>query len=143
MHITVLVKRLITRPLIGVFLLAGCAQVDESPAPRSSNTPTAAAIASAHPVATQAGIDILSQGGNAFDAAIAVSATLAVVEPYSSGIGGGGFWLLHRASDNKQVMIDGRERAPVSATENLYQDKQGNVVPKLSVDGPLAAVIPG
>ncbi|MGD9386508.1 MAG: gamma-glutamyltransferase, partial [Thioalkalispiraceae bacterium] len=67
------------------------------------------AVASAHPVATQAGIDILNQGGNAFDAAVAVSATLAVVEPYSSGMGGGGFWLLHRVSTHQSVMIDGRE----------------------------------
>lgn len=106
-------------------------------------TPPANAVASAHPIATQAGIDILKQGGNAFDAAVAVSATLAVVEPYSSGIGGGGFWLLHRASDNKQVMIDGRERAPLASTETMYQDQDGNVIPKLSVDGPLAAGIPG
>ncbi|MEE9343723.1 MAG: gamma-glutamyltransferase [Gammaproteobacteria bacterium] len=106
-------------------------------------TPLASAVATAHPLATKAGIDILNQGGNAFDAAVAVSAVLAVVEPYSSGIGGGGFWLLHRASDHKQVMIDGRERAPLAATETLYQDKQGNVIPKLSVDGPLAAGIPG
>jgi len=101
------------------------------------------AVASAHPLATQAGIDILNSGGNAFDAAVAVSATLAVVEPYSSGIGGGGFWLLHRASDNRDVMIDGRERAPAKAHRDMYLDEQGNVIRNLSLDGPLAAGIPG
>ena len=58
--------------------------------------PVQPAIASAHPLATQAGYLILEQGGNAFDAAIAVSAVLSVVEPYSSGLGGGAFFLLHR-----------------------------------------------
>ncbi len=133
----------LTRLLIGAFLLTGCTAVKDTTSHAQPITPAAAAVASAHPLATQAGIDMLNQGGNAFDAAVAVSATLAVVEPYSSGIGGGGFWLLHRASDNKQVMIDGRERAPLAATETLYQDKQGKVIPKLSVDGPLAAGIPG
>ncbi|PHS25761.1 MAG: gamma-glutamyltransferase [Methylophaga sp.] len=102
-----------------------------------------AAIASAHPLATQAGFEILNQGGNAFDAAIAVSATLAVVEPYSSGLGGGGFWLLHRASDGFQTMIDGRETAPNAAHKNMYLDEDGKVNPKLSLDGSLAAAIPG
>ncbi len=101
------------------------------------------AIASAHPMATQAGLEILANGGNAFDAAVAVSATLAVVEPYSSGLGGGGFWLLHDAKANRDVVIDGRETAPLAATATMYQDKQGNVIPKLSVDGALAAGIPG
>jgi len=101
------------------------------------------AVASAHPVATQAGIDILNQGGNAFDAAVAVSATLAVVEPYSSGMGGGGFWLLHRVVDNKSVMIDGREVAPLKAHRDMYLDNNGDVIPKLSIDGPLSAGIPG
>lgn len=105
--------------------------------------PPAQAVASAHPLATEAGVAVLNAGGNAFDAAVAVSAVLAVVEPYSSGIGGGGFWLLHRASDGRQVMIDGRERAPQAATRGFYLDDDGDVVPGLSMDGALAAAIPG
>lgn len=109
----------------------------------SENKPPQAAIASAHPLATQAGFEIFEQGGNAFDAAVAVSATLAVVEPYSSGIGGGGFWLLHDKKNKKDIMIDGRETAPLKATRKMYQGKDGNVIPNLSVDGALAAGIPG
>ena len=105
--------------------------------------PSQAAIASAHPLATQAGFEILEQGGNAFDAAVAVSATLAVVEPYSSGLGGGGFWLLHESKNKKDIMIDGRETAPLKATRNMYLDKSGNVISGLSVNGALAAGIPG
>ncbi|MCG2633709.1 MAG: gamma-glutamyltransferase [Gammaproteobacteria bacterium] len=102
-----------------------------------------AAIATAYPLATEAGFEILSRGGNAFDAAVAVSAALAVVEPSSSGIGGGGFWLLHRASDNFSTMVDGRERAPLSARVDMYLDATGEPIPKLSIDGPLSAGIPG
>lgn len=105
--------------------------------------PPAAAIASAHPLATQAGMQIIKQGGNAFDAAVAITATLAVVEPYASGLGGGGFWLIHRASDGKQVMLDGRETAPALAHARMYQDKDGNIIRGLSLNGPLAAGIPG
>jgi len=101
------------------------------------------AVASAHPLATQAGIEILNMGGNAFDAAVAVSATLAVVEPYSSGIGGGGFWLLHRASDRQDIMVDGRETAPGKAHRDMYLDGIGEVVAEKSLNGPLAAGIPG
>ena len=101
------------------------------------------AIASAHPLATDAGIEILNKGGNAFDAAVAVSATLAVVEPYSSGLGGGGFWLLHIADQNRDVMLDGRERAPLLASRDMFLDAQGNMKPDASIDGPLAAGIPG
>ena len=78
----------------------------------AAETPRSEAIASAHPLATEAGLLVLEAGGNAFDAAVAVSAALAVVEPYGSGLGGGGFWLLHRARDGHQVMIDGREPRP-------------------------------
>lgn len=101
------------------------------------------AVASAHPLATDAGIEILHKGGNAFDAAIAVSATLAVVEPYSSGLGGGGFWLLHEAESQRDIMIDGRERAPLAASRDMYLDAGGKVIANASVDGPRAAGIPG
>jgi len=102
-----------------------------------------AAIASAHPLATEAGHQILQAGGNAFDAAVAVAAVLGVVEPGSSGLGGGGFWLLHRASDGKDVMIDAREAAPGMAMEEMYLDHEGQVDREWATNGPLAAGIPG
>jgi gamma-glutamyltranspeptidase/glutathione hydrolase len=108
-----------------------------------ADSPSAAAVASAHPAATAAGLDILRAGGNAFDAAVAVSAALAVVEPYSSGLGGGGFWLLHQAATNQDVMVDGRERAPFAATADMFLDDQGRFVRELALNGPLAAGIPG
>jgi gamma-glutamyltranspeptidase / glutathione hydrolase len=119
-------------------------QITACASPRTDTSiNTQAAIASAHPLATQAGLKILQQGGNAFDAAVAVSAALAVVEPYSSGLGGGGFWLLHIAKDNHDVVIDGRERAPLAATRDMYLDSKGEVIPRASIDGPLSAGIPG
>ncbi|MGY4534082.1 gamma-glutamyltranspeptidase/glutathione hydrolase [Pseudomonas sp. TE3786] len=105
--------------------------------------PKQAAIASAHPAATIAGLETLAAGGNAFDAAIAVSAALAVVEPYSSGLGGGGFFLLRQAGEQAQYrFLDARERAPLAAHADLYK-RDGKVQPQLSLDGPLAAAIPG
>jgi gamma-glutamyltranspeptidase/glutathione hydrolase len=101
------------------------------------------AIASAHPLATRAGCDVLAQGGSAFDAAIAVTATLAVVEPFSSGIGGGGFYLLHRAADRLEVFIDARETAPGAAAPQFYLDEGGAPRQRLSLDGATAAAIPG
>ena len=101
------------------------------------------AIASAHPLATRAGCQVLAQGGNAFDAAVAVTAALAVVEPFASGIGGGGFYLLHREADRRQVFIDARETAPARARAEFYTDAQGNPRERLSLEGPTAAGIPG
>ncbi|MGZ8919317.1 MAG: gamma-glutamyltransferase, partial [Methylobacter sp.] len=86
---------------------------------------------------------MLHKGGNVFDAAVAVSAALAVVEPSGSGLGGGGYWLLHREKDGVETMIDGREKAPLSAHKDMFLDKNGKVITGLSRDGALAAAIPG
>lgn len=112
-------------------------------AKKMSSTPSQAAIASAHPLATQAGMEILNQGGNAFDAAIAVAASLGVVEPYSAGIGGGGFWLIHDAKADKNIFIDAREKAPAAAHADLYLKEDGSVNRDAAVNGALAAGIPG
>ncbi len=101
------------------------------------------AIASAHPLATAAGFEVLAKGGNVYDAAIAVSAALAVVEPWASGLGGGAYWLLHREKDNVDTLIDGREKAPLAAHKDMFLNKGGKVIEKLSLDGALAAAIPG
>jgi gamma-glutamyltranspeptidase / glutathione hydrolase len=100
-------------------------------------------IASAHPAATRAGCEILASGGNAFDAAVAVAAALAVVEPFASGLGGGGFFLLHRAADSKDIFVDARETAPLRATAAFFTDEKGEAKQKVSLDGATAAGIPG
>jgi gamma-glutamyltranspeptidase/glutathione hydrolase len=116
-------------------------------APATAAKPAAvvghAAIASAHPLATQAGLEVLREGGNAFDAAVAVSAALAVVEPTGSGLTGGGIYLLHRQSDGFETAIDAREFAPAAASRDMFLDAQGNPVPDLSTRSALAAGIPG
>ena len=105
--------------------------------------PPGAAIASAHELATQAGLDTIAAGGNAFDAAVAVSSTLSVVEPISSGLGGGGFFLLHDAKTGKRVFLDAREIAPEAATPEVYLDAEGNLDPDKAQNGPWSAGIPG
>jgi gamma-glutamyltranspeptidase/glutathione hydrolase len=105
--------------------------------------PPGAAIASAHVLATEAGFEVLGKGGNAFDAAIATSAVLSVVEPVSSGLGGGGFFLLHDGKSGRDVFIDAREVAPASATPAAYLDKDGELDRDRSENGPWSAGIPG
>lgn len=105
--------------------------------------PPGAAIASAHSLATQAGIDIIKAGGNAFDAAVAVSSTLSVVEPISSGLGGGGFFLLHEGDSGRDVFIDAREVAPEAATPEVYLDENGDLDRDRATNGPWSAGIPG
>ncbi len=116
-------------------------------APPDTKIPAAgpghAAIASAYPLASEAGQQILAKGGNAFDAAVAVASALAVVESCCSGLGGGGFFLLRRASDGHEAMIDLREMAPGASTRDMFLDKDGNAVASLSRDSALAAGIPG
>lgn len=101
------------------------------------------AVASAHPLATKAGEEILASGGSAFDAAVTVAATLAVVEPFASGLGGGGFFLLHRGSDGFEVVVDVRETAPLAASRDMYLNDRGEPDARASLDGGKAAGIPG
>jgi gamma-glutamyltranspeptidase/glutathione hydrolase len=98
---------------------------------------------SAHPLASAAGLALLQQGGNAVDAAAATALAISVVEPFSAGIGGGGFLLLRRAETGTVQALDFRERAPKRAARDMYLDKQGKVRQRASLDGHLAAGIPG
>ena len=120
--------------LVLIALLAG---------PALAEGPGQFAVSSADALATKAGMEIMAAGGNAFDAAVTVSAVLAVVEPASSGIGGGGFWLLHQAESDRSIMIDGRETAPADAHRDMFLDEDGQVNRDLAINGALAAGIPG
>ena len=104
-------------------------------------TARSAMVVTAHPLATQAGVEILKQGGNAIDAAVAVGFALAVVLPDAGNIGGGGF-IVHRAVQGQVSALDYREAAPAGDTRYMYLDSAGNVTEKI-VAGHLAAGVPG
>ena len=126
------------------FLATSPLHAAPKPAPaKTAAHPPGAAIASAHALATQAGMDMIRQGGNAFDAAVAVSAMLSVVEPISSGIGGGGFFLLHDAKTGKDVFVDARETSPESATPQAFLTPDGQLDNDRATNGPWSAGIPG
>ena len=101
-----------------------------------------AMVASVHPLASQAGVDIMKQGGNAVDAAVAVGFALAVVHPNAGNIGGGGF-MLFRTADGEVHFLDYREKAPAGATATMYLDQNGKVIPDLSLVGYKAIGVPG
>ena len=101
-----------------------------------------AMVVSIHHEATDAGVEILKDGGNAIDAAVATGFALAAVHPIAGNLGGGGFMLVHFAS-GKSTFIDYRERAPLAATTNMYLDAKGNVVPDASITGYKAIGVPG
>ena len=101
-----------------------------------------AAVSSAHPLASMTGAAMMQEGGNAYDAAIAVQFSLAVVFPGAGNIGGGGF-MLARNADGKLMGIDFREAAPSKASRDMYLDAQGNASPTLSRDGASASGVPG
>ena len=129
-----------------VSTLPGCATTgaaSETEAAAIAGTPPGTAIASGHALATEAGLDMIRAGGNAFDAAVAVSSTLSVVEPISSGLGGGGFFLLHDASTGEDVFLDAREVAPAAATPEAYLDENGDLDRDRATNGPWSAGIPG
>ena len=101
-----------------------------------------AMVVSAQHLATQIGVDILRQGGNAVDAAVAVGYALAVVHPCCGNIGGGGFMVIHLA-DGRNLFLDFREKAPLAATATIFQDARGDVVPDRSTSSWLAIGTPG
>ena len=99
-------------------------------------------VVTAQHLATRVGVEVLKQGGNAVDAAVAVGYALAVVYPAAGNLGGGGFMTLHLA-DGRKTFLDFREKAPLAATPSMFLDPAGNVIPGLSTKGYLAAGVPG
>ncbi|MEO1373009.1 MAG: gamma-glutamyltransferase [Cyanobacteria bacterium J06635_10] len=102
-----------------------------------------AMVVSAHPLASDAGLEMLRKGGNAIDAAVATTFAISVVEPFSAGIGGGGFLLMHDSKNRTIQALDFRERAPLQATKNMYLDSNGKVRRNASINGYLAVATPG
>ncbi|MEL4428797.1 gamma-glutamyltransferase [Shewanella mangrovisoli] len=100
-------------------------------------------VASQETLASRTGIEILKQGGNAVDAAVAVAFSLAVTLPRAGNIGGGGFMLVHLAKENKTIAIDYREMAPSKAKKDIFLDENGDAVTKLSREHGLAVGVPG
>jgi len=137
--------------LLALLVSSSAAFADSRPAATPATTaphvitqrPGHAGIASANFHATDAGLEVLAKGGNAFDAAIAVASTLSLVEPESSGIGGGFMAVLHRASDGKDIFIDARETAPAAVNAKDYLNKDGEPNRDTALNGPLSAGIPG
>ncbi len=101
-----------------------------------------AMVVSAREEASKIGIEILKQGGNAFDAIMATEMALAVTFPFAGNLGGGGF-MVYRMADGRIGSLDYREKAPLAATKDMYLDKDGNVIPQLSTQGMLASGVPG
>jgi len=101
------------------------------------------AVASRHNLATDIGMSILEDGGNAIDAAVAVAFALAVVNPSAGNLGGGGFMLIHLAEKNETFSIDYRERAPINSFEKMFQDNSGKVIKGLSLNSVLSSGVPG
>nr|WP_235580871.1 gamma-glutamyltransferase [Pseudorhodoferax sp. Leaf265] len=99
-------------------------------------------VVSAQHLATRVGVDVLKDGGNAIDAAVAVGYALAVVYPAAGNLGGGGFMTI-RLADGRSTFLDFREKAPLAATANMYLDKDGNVIKGASTLGHLAVGVPG
>lgn len=139
-------RRMLPRLSLALFLLFPGVALPAFAADGSAalaQRPGQAAIASGHKLATEAGFEVMDKGGNAFDAAVAVSAALSVVEPISSGLGGGGFFLLHQVDGDRDVFVDAREAAPAAATMDRYRSKDGKLDSSIAEDGPWAAAIPG
>jgi gamma-glutamyltranspeptidase/glutathione hydrolase len=128
-----------------VVLVTSCATLDAKPSPTAASARAAygkhGMVASVNPLATEAGLNVLKQGGNAVDAAVAVALTLGVADGDNSGIGGGCFMLIRRANGSV-VALDGREMAPAAATHDMFI-RNGKGDTDLSQVGALASGVPG
>src|SRR5512137_2521810 len=102
---------------------------DHAPTAAAATTNPGAGVAAANPIAVEAGLEILRAGGSAVDAAVAVQAALGLVEPQSSGLGGGAFLLHYDAKTRRITAYDGRETAPAGATPDMFLDEQGQPLP--------------
>lgn len=136
----------VTRTCCGICLLFGLllATAWSEEKAQSDRTYSRAAVAADHPLASEVGVEILQKGGNVVDAAAAVGFALSVLRPASSGIGGGGFMLIWNAKDQRCLVLEYRERAPLKATAEMFVASQESKSPAPpSVRGPLAAAVPG
>lgn len=125
-------------------LLTGCAASDSRPAPAATAVRAPGAVSAADPRAAEAGREILRQGGSAADAALAMMLALTVVEPQSSGIGGGSFLVHHDAASGRVSTYDGREEAPAAASPSYFLGPDGN--PRShdeAIPGGLSVGVPG
>jgi len=148
--VDVLVSGSIYHPLTYIYYLASWLECNKTsafycrrsaPSPRSQRGRNGAVVTTHHE-ASQVGLQILQQGGNAVDAAVAVGYALAVTDPCCGNVGGGGFMLI-RFANGKNTFLNFREQAPLAARQNMYLDRQGQVVSKLSKEGYLAVAVPG
>jgi gamma-glutamyltranspeptidase/glutathione hydrolase len=145
---------LTTRSVSCLTMFAMCAALGAQTVTQAAPLPPVAPVTARHAMvvsihhdATDAGVEVLREGGNAVDAAVAVGFALAVVYPAAGNIGGGGFMLIRPASsklaDGRPHFLDYREKAPAAASANMYLDAKGNIVPKMSTVGEKASGVPG
>jgi gamma-glutamyltranspeptidase/glutathione hydrolase len=128
--------------LLVITLAEGCHVSRQQNSSKRGLVTSSAMVVSAHPLASRVGAEVMKQGGNAVDAAIATQLALAVVFPAAGNIGGGGFMVM-RKKDGTLAALDYREMAPAAAFTNMYLDKDGNVIQGLSERGHLASGVPG